>query len=89
MIEEIIKGKVTWYKIINYLGKLREPICSKKIRREITSNQSFVSVMLNNLENKNIVEYLLLKEKTKKYWRLTTRGKKIYNLLLKLEELMR
>ncbi len=89
MIEEIIKRKVMWYKIINFLGKFREPICSRKVYRETRSNQSYTSTNLQKLEEKGLIEYMTIKKETKKYWRLTKKGRDIYNLLLQLEELMK
>ena len=89
MIDEIIKGKKTWYRIVMLLGTYRNVICTRKINIELKMSTSNISTRLNSLERRKIIEYLMVKDKITKYWRLTEKGRAIYNTLIELEELMK
>ena len=87
MIKEILFGNSSCYKLILFLGK-KDLIYTTDIMREMRLSTNSISRGLKNLKEIGVVEYLTLENKLKKYWRLTEKGKKVYNLLIKLEELI-
>jgi len=87
MIKEILFGNSSCYNLILFLGE-KDLIYTTDIMREMRLSTNSISRGLKNLKEIGVVEYLTLKNKLKKYWRLTEKGKKVYNLLIKLEELI-
>ncbi len=90
MIEEIKKGKAGWYKLLLYLGKSKNKVFTTQIRRGVGMAYSSTSSCLNKLEKKGVVVCFTGKDKRVKYWKLSApKGREVYNLLLKLEGLMK
>ena len=81
-------GGSTWYKLILFLGK-NEMTYTTDIMRSMRLSTNSISRGLKILEDRGVVEYLTLKNKLRKYWRLTEKGNKVYDTLIELEELMK
>ncbi len=93
MNQKILETNPTEFKIITFLGKRIDITCGNRIRRELEISLTTIYKSIKSLEKKEIIvsysKSKKLRTTNSKYWKLTDKGREIYNLIMALGELLK